>query len=139
MPRLISGFLFPLVGGVVGFAIGAAIYLWLWRNYSVLALVLPGALLGLGVERTANGHSQFRGLLCAIVALVGSVILDWKERPFVDDASLLFYTQHIWKQTPVVLLMAAGCGLAYWWGREGRGLRLRPSGSAARTPNQGSP
>jgi hypothetical protein len=129
--------LFPLVGGVVGFAIGAAIYLWLWRNYSVLALVLPGALLGLGVERTANGHS--RGLLCAIVALVGSVILDWKERPFVDDASLLFYTQHIWKQTPVVLLMAAGCGLAYWWGREGRGLRLRPSGSAARTPNQGSP
>jgi hypothetical protein len=67
---------------------------------------------------------MLRGVACGIAALIGSLLVDWKCR---YQSTFVEYVMGVWTQVPVVMLLAFGVGLAFWWGMSGRRLAL-PSG-----------
>jgi hypothetical protein len=105
-------------GAAVGGLIGALGYRWM-LEYGYHALVLPGALLGLGAGIGAGTVSMWRGIIAAAAALVFSLLVEWRFRPFVADESLNYFVGHLGSLSPPTMLMlAAGCLVAFWTGRD---------------------
>ena len=106
-----------IVGAVIGGAIGFFVFRLLAKN-GLYGMIIPGALLGLGAGLAARSRSQTLGILCAIAAVVLSVIAEWSEFPFVKDASLSYFVTHVHTLPAVkLIMMAIGVGLAYWLGQ----------------------
>ena len=110
-----ANWLLGLVGAVAGGAIGFAAFYGLLQ-VGIYALVLPGALLGLGCGMLARGHSVPLGIICGTLALALGIGAEWWF--FVKDASLWFFVTHLTDLLPVTLIMIAVGGLCgFWFGR----------------------
>jgi len=106
-----------IFGAVVGGAIGYVVFRILAKN-GLYGMIIPGALLGLGGGLAARSRSQTLGVLCAIAALLLSVIAEWSLFPFVKDGSLAYFVTHVHTLPAVkLIMMAIGVGLAYWLGQ----------------------
>lgn len=110
--------LLGVCGAIVGGALGALGYQWM-LGHGYHALVLPGALLGLGAGVGAGTVSKWRGLACALGALVFGVLVEWRFRPFAADEGLGYFVQHLGDlRPPTMIMLVAGGLLAFWMGRD---------------------
>lgn len=116
------------LGAVIGAILGYYLFRLIYQQ-GFYGMMIPGALLGLGCGWLSNRASRARGVACGAAALVLSLFIEWKFRPFVVDGSLGYFLRHLGDLTGVSMLMiAAGSAFAYWFGREGAGGRFGPIG-----------
>jgi len=111
--------LIGLAGAIAGGILGHFAFLWIARQ-GFYALMLPGALVGIGGGMFVKYRSVARGILCAILALVFGLLSEWRFAPFLADEGLGYFLAHIFELRPITLLMVAG-GVAFgFWFSAGR-------------------
>jgi hypothetical protein len=116
--RKLLDFSLGLTGALLGGVVGYYIYIWLWRNEGVYALVLPGAMIGIGCELLALDRSRFRGMLCAVAAVVVGLFCEWRIWPFKADESFLYLVTHAHQLKLLTQIMIVlGALVAYWCGQ----------------------
>ena len=116
-----ANWLLGLAGAIGGGALGYFAFHFLARD-GLYAMVLPGALLGLGCGALSGGKSTALGVVCGSLALVLGIVLEWQLAPFVADDSFPYFVTHIHELTTSTLVMIALGGLFGFWfgkGREG--------------------
>lgn len=118
MSRKVLSTTLGLIGAAVGGALGYFLFLWaLTRGF--YALILPGALLGLGCNVLARHRSLARGIVCAVAGFVLTLHADWRFEKFPDDASFGYFATHFYRLEAMTLAMLAlGTLFAFWWGRD---------------------
>ncbi len=108
-----------LVLGLVGAALGGAVGYWAFgwcKQQGFYALVLPGALLGLGFGLAARKSHFGFGLISGLLALVLGLICEWKY--FNSDESLFPFLKQLDQLQPVTWIMIAiGSALAFSFGK----------------------
>jgi hypothetical protein len=93
---------------------------WLLKQ-GMYAMILPGALIGLGCGWFIGIRSNAMGILCGVAGLALGIFCEWRFQPFIKDDSLAFFVQNLHQLRPgTQLMIAAGAIVAYWCGR-GRG------------------
>lgn len=126
----IANWLFGIVGGLIGGALGYFAFIFLARQ-GFYAMMLPGTLLGLGCGLLSGVRSNALGVLCGLFALLLGIFTEWRFAPFVDDKSFTYFITHVNDLRSMTLIMiSAGGLLAYWLGkgREGRAWTRRSEG-----------
>jgi hypothetical protein len=126
----IRDMLVGLAGALIGGAIGYVAFVWIARQ-GFYALMLPGALAGVGTSLFVSDRSVPRAALCGVFALGLGLFAEWRFAPFIKDPRPGYFLAHVHQLQPITLLMiAAGGVLGYWLalGRE-RGTKHndRPS------------
>ena len=102
-----------LLGALVGGALGYLAFFWL-AGQGFYALVLPGALLGLG-GGLARPRSRFVPVVCGLMALVLGLIIEWRFAPFTADTSLPYFLSHVHQLKPLTLIViAVGAAIGFW-------------------------
>jgi hypothetical protein len=97
-------------GGLVGY-FGFALAI----RQGLYAMVLPGAMLGLGGGLWARDRSALRAVLCGLAALALGLFAEWRFLPFIEDPGLGYFLTHIPQLSGMTLLMiAAGSALGAW-------------------------
>jgi hypothetical protein len=115
--RIVSNAL-GLVGGMVGGYVGYSLFFWITRQ-GYYAMILPGALLGLGCGLLSRHVSVPRGVVCGVAGVVLGFFTEWK---FQGKAGSSFtdFVAHAHTLGPVTLFMIAVGGLvAFWLGKDG--------------------
>jgi hypothetical protein len=107
--------------GVLGAAVGGTIGYFVFRwclSKGFYAMVVPGALLGVGCGLLSGIRSYPLGALCAVAGLALSLFSQWRLLPFAEDGSLSFLLLHLFSDTPTVqlLMIALGAFAAFWFG-----------------------
>ena len=108
-----------IIGGVVGALVGWLIFAWL-LGFGMYAMILPGALVGLGVGIGSRSFSVGLGVFAALAAIALGVFLEWKYLPFVADESLSYFLKNVLQINPIHLLMIVAGGVAGYWFGQGR-------------------
>lgn len=112
-----------LLRGVVGMLAGGAVgclLFWLLLQQGFYALVLPGALIGLGCGAFSRTRSGLLAAGSACVATVVTLGLEARFFPFVADPSMSYFVTHLHQlKSATVIMMAIGVFMAGWfgWGR----------------------
>lgn len=118
------------LGGAIGALVGGTLGYYtfgLLVRQGFYAMMIPGALLGLGCSLAARDASKARGVACAVAALALGIFAEWRFFPFNADASLGYFLAHLGDLRGLTILMlAAGAGFAYWLGRDGGRGRFGP-------------
>lgn len=110
--------LLGLVGAAIGGLVGFLAFEWI-VDQGLYAMILPGALLGLGAGLLARHESKARGLVCAGAALILGLFAEWHAFPFVADASPGYFLGHLHELKPITWIMIGlGVFFAYRWGGE---------------------
>ena len=115
-----------VVRGLLGAILGAVLGYFAFRlliKQGIYAMVLPGALVGIGCGLAMQREFKPLGVVSAVIALVLGVFLEWQFLPFRADKSLSYFLTHLHQVKPFDLLMIAlGTAAAYWFGvgRPGR-------------------
>jgi hypothetical protein len=123
--------LLSLLAGIAGGIVGFFAFTWIARH-GFYALILPGALVGLGATM-AKGNAGWLAIACGVLGLAFGLFSEWRFAPFVADQSLPYFLTHIQRLSPVTLIMIAlGAFFAFWApfqrSRQNRmGQRSRPS------------
>lgn len=105
-----------IAGAIGGAVLGYFLFGWLLRQ-GLYAMVLPGAMLGVGCGWLSGIRSRPLGILCGVAALLLGLFCEWQYLPFVADKSLGFFLTHLLDLTPMTLIMIAAGGLCgYWFG-----------------------
>jgi hypothetical protein len=113
-------YLLGTLGGVAGGVFGYFAFAWLLKQ-GMYAMILPGALIGLGCGWFIGIRSNAMGILCGVAGLALGIFCEWRFQPFIKDDSLAFFVQNLHQLRPgTQLMIAAGAIVAYWCGR-GRG------------------
>ena len=110
-----------IAGAVVGGLIGYLLFRWLLTK-GFYAMVMPGALLGLGAGLAARGRSQALGVVCAVAALGLTIFAEWSRPggPFQADASFVYFVTHLHQldgASVKLVMIALGALCAYWLGQ----------------------
>ncbi len=106
-----------VVGAVVGGTVGFFVFDWL-AGQGLYALVLPGAMLGLGCAVAMQRSSSLAGILCCLSAIPLGLFCEWKILPFARDPSLSYFVAHLPDLRPVTWIMVAiGAAFAFWFGK----------------------
>ena len=115
------------VAGTIGACLGTLAYWWmLQRDIHILAAV--GAGLALGVSFGARRRSAAWAVLTAVLAVAVSLLVEWWFRPFVLDASLGYFVQHVTDLPRNSLIsLAVVFALGLWFGR-GRSAKGKKGG-----------
>ena len=128
-----TNWLLGIVGGIVGGAIGYFAFFLIARQ-GLYAIVLPGALLGLGCGRLSGIQSNALGVVCGLVALLLGFFTEWRFFPFIVDGSFAYFITHVHNLKFITLIMIAVGGLFGFWFGKGRapgvGPRRSESGAA---------
>ena len=111
--------IFGIVGAIAGAVAGCLIFDWL-LGYGMYAMILPGALTGLGAGTASRKECLKVGVVSGIVALATGIFLEWKHLPFVADESLSFFLRNLFQINPIHLLMIFAGGFAGYWFGKGR-------------------
>jgi len=107
--------LMTIARGAVGGAVGYFLFIWL-KNHGFYALILPGALLGIGAGYAARVRSLPLAVICGIAGFALSVFTDWKFEPFTDDNSLQYFVMHLYKlDTVTQIMMAIGTFCSFYF------------------------
>lgn len=105
--------LLTILGAAVGGFVGYHAVFWVYSQ-GFYALVLPGGLLALGASLGRN-RSVILALLCGVAATALGIYTEWRFYPFVADASLEYFVQHLHTVQPISLIMIAlGGGLGFY-------------------------
>lgn len=126
---IVTGTILGLLGAAAGGAVGFAGVGWLARE-GFYAIILPGALIGLGCGLMLGRRSILMGVVCAVAALVATLAAEWHYFPFVADHGLAYFLAHVHRLSRLTLiLMAAGTFFGFWFGmgREGGAWWMRRS------------
>ena len=119
MPKtsLPVNYLLGVVGATVGGTVGYFVFGWFFPQ-GIYAMVVPGAMLGLGCGFLSGIRSYPLGAGCCIAGLALSIFMQWQFLPFAKDGSLSFLLQHFFSDTPSVqlLMIALGTFSAFWFG-----------------------
>ena len=111
------------IGAVVGAVVGYYAFGWLLAQ-GMYAMVLPGALIGLGCGMLLGGASPWMGIACAVAALVVEIVCQWHFLPFAQDESFGFLLRNIHRLPPMQLVMiVVGVLVAYWCGKGRQTMR----------------
>lgn len=106
-----------LLGAVGGGAVGYFAFFLLARQ-GLYAMVLPGALLGLGCGALSGGKSNVLGVVCGLLGVLLGVVTEWRFAPFAADESFSFFVTHLKDVRTMALVMIALGGLfAFWFGK----------------------
>jgi hypothetical protein len=115
-----------MVGAVIGGTIGFFVFFWLSRQ-GLYAMILPGAMLGLGCGLASRIRSRPLGIGCLIAAVGLGVFTEWRFAPFLEDDGLGFFVQNLMELKPMTLIMIALGGLCAFWFGVGRERLTRPA------------
>ncbi|MGA2863467.1 MAG: hypothetical protein ABSF95_03160 [Verrucomicrobiota bacterium] len=113
-----------LMGAAAGGVLGCLAFRWIARQ-GFYALVLPGALAGLGGGLLVKDRSVLRGVVCGLFALGLGFFSDWRMAPFIGGRSFAYYLTHIHLLQPITLIMAAAGGVLGGWLALGKGPATR--------------
>lgn len=114
-----------LLGAALGGCLGYFAFFWVAR-LGFYALVLPGALLGLGAGLCARGRSVVLAAICSGAGLALGLLTEWRLAPFVADDSLAYFITHIHTLKPITMIMVGlGAFLSYRLAL-GRGRKSAP-------------
>jgi hypothetical protein len=110
-----------IVRGMAGAAVGAVLgwfaFDWLYGQ-GLYGLALPGALVGLVCGVASGGTSLVNAIACTVIAIVLSLVIEWKHRPFVADDSFGYFVTHVHELRGITwLMMILGAVFAFWFGR----------------------
>ncbi len=115
-----KSWLLGMAGAVVGGAIGYYVFMFLAeRGY--LALLLPGAAIGIGCGYMSKTRSVPLGIVCGVLALGFGLFAEWMRAPFATDASFGFFISHPFdlpSVTQIFILLGGVCGFWFGMGRE---------------------
>lgn len=107
-----------VVGALAGGFLGYLLFGWI-VSQGFYAMMIPGALLGVGAGLFASDPSPTRGALCALAAVFVGLLAEWNHFPFVADPSLRYFLGHLTELKGLTLLLIAlGAGLAYYLGKD---------------------
>ncbi len=102
-----------LLGAIAGGVVGYFGFLWI-ASQGFYALVLPGALLGVGASMGRN-KSTVVSMICGILALALGLFAEWRFAPFIKDNSLGYFLSHTHQLKPITWIMiAAGAAIGFW-------------------------
>ncbi|MGI9427761.1 MAG: hypothetical protein ACR2NM_03825 [Bythopirellula sp.] len=124
--------LLGFLGGAAGAALGFYLFFLIARQ-GLYAMVLPGALVGLGCGFLSGMKSKLLGITCGVAALMLGLLIEWRFAPFAVDKSFAFFITHLQHLKPMTLiLITIGALMGLWFGigREG-GVGPRRSVTAA--------
>jgi hypothetical protein len=120
--------LLGLIGGAAGAALGYYLF-FLIAGQGLYAMVLPGALLGLGCGLFSGMKSMALGMTCGIAALLLGLIIEWRFAPFAADNSFAFFITNLQHLKPMTLiLISIGALMGVWFGI-GRESGVAPAGA----------
>jgi uncharacterized membrane protein (UPF0136 family) len=108
-----------LAGAMVGGVVGYFVFQWL-ASRGLLAHMVPGVLLGMAAGWSARRRIVALGVICAIAALVLTIVAEWIRAPFVADESLTFFVTHLTEMNNATFKLVAlglGAAAAYWFGQ----------------------
>ena len=118
MPRTFVRSIPCLVGAVAGSVLGYLTFHWV-LSHGFYALMLPGALLGLGCYGLSRHPSTPRGAACGLAGVALGLFAEWSAFPFRKDERLAYFLAHVHHLKVVTLLMIAiGGFLAFRFGRD---------------------
>jgi len=113
----VVGWLLGLTGGVAGGVLGYFLFMVI-ASQGFYAIVLPGALFGIGCGALSGRRSNGLGIVCAILGLAAGIFAEWRFAPFAADESLSYFLTHFHKNSGVTLvLIAIGAVCAFYFGR----------------------
>lgn len=113
-----------LAGAIIGGVIGYFLTKWI-ASQGFYALVVPGALAGLGCGYLSGARSNAIGIACGVLGLVAGLATDWMLAPFAVDNSFGYYITHLHNLAPFVMLMIALGVYCGWSFGRGAGLLRR--------------
>ncbi len=102
-----------LLGAAVGGILGYFAFFWIARQ-GFYALILPGALVGIGAGLFGN-RSIAVSVVCGLLALTLGLLTEWRFAPFAQDTGLGFFLAHAHRLRPLTLIMIAAGGLIGFW------------------------
>jgi hypothetical protein len=104
------------LGAIIGAGVGYLLFLVLSRQ-GLYAIVLPGALTGLGCGSLSGRRSIPLGIGCAVLGVAAGIVAEWQFAPFIRDRSFLFFVTHLHQiRTVSQVLILLGGILAFWFG-----------------------
>jgi hypothetical protein len=110
----VKNLLAGLAGALAGGAVGYAAFIWIARQ-GFYALMLPGAMAGIGASLLVSDRSVLRGVLCGLFAVALGLFAEWRFAPFIKDHSFGYFLAHVGDLRPITLLMiTAGGGFGCW-------------------------
>ncbi len=131
---IITSHLLGLIGALAGGYLGYLGFGWFYQR-GFYAMIMPGALLGLGCGLLARHPSTIRGVACALGAVALSLHIEWRYFPFIADDSRGYFLTHVHQVNSVHLLMiGVGAVIAYWVGKDSGYSGFFPARSQPPTP-----
>lgn len=116
LSRPAAGTILGVAGALVGGAVGHLLFLAMAKR-GFYAMVLPGALVGLGCGLLSGRRSVLLGIASGVIGLVVGVLTEWVHAPFVRDRSLSFFLKHLRELSGASLIMIlVGAAFAFWFG-----------------------
>lgn len=107
---------FGLLGGMAGACLGYFLFQIIARQ-GFYAIVLPGALTGIGCGSLSRRRSILLAIACALIGIVAGIVAEWKFAPFNKDQSFGFFISHLHQLRPVTkALIVVGGIMAFWFG-----------------------
>lgn len=122
----IANWLLGVIGGVIGGVLGYYTFFFIARQ-GLYAMVVPGALVGLGCGFLSGFKSTTLGMICGISSVLLGFFTEWQFAPFVRDSSFSYFISRVHSLKPMTLVLIAIGGVFGFWfgkGREG-GVWLR--------------
>jgi hypothetical protein len=119
----VVGFVLGLGGAVVGAFLGYLLFVAIARQ-GFYAIVLPGALAGVGCGALSGRKSNTLGIICGILGLIAGILAEWRFAPFIADKSLFYFLTHLHELTPfthTLVMILLGAAFAFWFGRGRKG------------------
>jgi len=104
----VLGYVLGIGGGLVGAVLGYFLFIAM-AGQGFYAIVLPGALAGLGCGALSGRKSNCLGIICVIIALIAGVLSEWRLRYF------LTHLHKLRGFTLFLILLGGFC--AFWFGR----------------------
>ena len=117
MNRVVGTWSRGVVGAAMGAVVGYAAFAWL-ASQGFYALVLPGAMLGLGCALLLRQNYPAAGILCGLAALPLGILCEWRAAPFLANRSLVYFLTHLHQLKPATWIMVLlGALFAFWLGK----------------------
>ena len=113
MDNRVKDHLLVCAGAVVGGLIGFWGFVWI-VGQGLYALILPGALAGLGAG-VARNHSLTLAVGCGLFALSLGLVAEWKVFPFVQNDSIGYFLAHLHQLRPLTMLLIGAGGFIGFW------------------------
>jgi hypothetical protein len=110
-----------ILRGITGALAGAAVGFVLFRlilQLGFYAIVIPGALTGMGGGWLSRRVSNTIGLICALIAAAITIFSEWYVAPFIVDEHFTYFITHLHQTRTIFQILAAvGIVMAFYFGR----------------------